>query len=79
MGFTENSPVVAFAFVVPINIFPLNNLIILFGSALPSIVGDESFVSDVFVVICGSDGTEISIKAKLSISVIVPDSAFVEI
>ena len=49
------------------------------GSELPSIAIDESFVSDVVVVIRGKEGTEISTKAKLSISVIFPDSAFVEI
>ena len=40
-------------FVEPINIFPLYNLIVVLGSALPSIVGVESFVRDIVVVIDG--------------------------
>ena len=54
------APVIPSAVVVPKDASPLNSSTILPASAIPSIVGVASFVSDVVVVIDGSLGAIVS-------------------
>jgi hypothetical protein len=54
------APVVPSAVVVPKDASPLNSSTVLPASAIPSIVGVASFVSDVVVVIDGADGAVVS-------------------
>ena len=59
------------------NIRTQERLIIVPFSAVPEIIGVELFVIGFVVVIIGGAGTELSFPL-LSISVILPDSSFVE-
>ena len=61
LGVIENIPVVASAVVVPRDTSPLNSSTVLPASAIPSIVGVASFVSDVVVIIDGLPGAVVSI------------------
>ena len=54
------APVVSSAVVVPRDTSPLNSSTVLPASAIPSIVGVESFVSAVVVVIIGLAGAVVS-------------------
>ena len=56
LGVIENIPVVPSAVVVPRDTSPLNSSTVLPASAIPSIVGVASFVSDVVVIIDGLPG-----------------------
>ena len=55
------APVVSSAVVVPRDTSPLNSSTVLPASAIPSIVGVASFVSDVVVIIDGLPGAVASI------------------
>ena len=55
-----NAPLDPSAVVDPNSVEPLNNFTVLPDSAIPSIVGVASFVSDVVVVIDGADGAVVS-------------------
>ena len=54
------APVVPSAVVDPNSVEPLNNFTVLPASAIPSIAGVESLISDVVVVIDGSLGVIVS-------------------